>query len=614
MLRFQPRNLKRLRTLQQLAAALILTAAPSAVLTTAQAAQNGKDAPESSPAPSYDWSIEGAPDGLQGKLELISELAKKNRNYPTSAALRRAARRDVDAFNDALQAAGYYAGSTDFELIPGESGQLPRVVFTIDPGELFCITGYNILYRDEAEGRPQTLEEAEIKTEGAADGATLKEKQEAFLAYLWNNGYPDAAIVTRRVLAELDKGEAEAVFVFESGPRAKFGKPVIEGGEHIDPSFISRMKTWEEGEEFERAKMTAYADRIRETGIFSSVQVSAGKTDEDGVAPIIVEVRERKRRTIGAGVSYSTAEGPGGRLFFEHRNIFGNGENARFEVKGSQVEQSATLSLTRPWPKIDGEAFANAAFSNETTDAFDARTIELSGGVSKKWLNDNLETRGALAFETSRIRNTSVDLRTNQDERNYFVSTPLTVIWDSEDELLNPQKGFRASFNVTPYMGSDYFTQSELSARSRVHFGENDVVTLAARMAMGATFGSSFSELPLNKRYYAGGGGSVRGYGFQEAGPLDADGDPLGGRSKIEGAFEARVKVINNLQIAGFIDAGSVSTKSIPDFTDDYFIGAGGGVRYFTPIGPIRVDVAVPLEKRETDRGFQIYIALGQPF
>lgn len=603
MLRFQPRNPRRLRTLRQLAALFLLSAASPAAL----AAQ---DAPDRS----YETSIEGVPDELEGKLELISELVKNNRNYPTSAALRRAARRDVDAFNDALQAAGYYAGSADFELVPDENGGEPEVVFKINAGEKFKITGYNILYRDEAEGRPQTLEEANIKTDGQSDGATLQEQQQKFVTYLLNNGYPNAKIVTRRALAEFDKAEAEAVFVFESGPRAKFGKPVIDGVETTDPSFISRMKTWEEGEEFDRQKMIDYADRIRKTGIFSSVQVRAGETNEDGVAPIIVDVQERKRHTIGVGVSYSTAEGPGGRVFFEHRNIFGNGEIGRVELRGTQVEQSAKVSLTRPWPKIDGEVFANGAFSNETTDAFDARSFEVSGGLSKRWLNDNLETRGAVAFETTRIRNTSLDARTNQDERNYFVSTPLTVIWDSEDDLLNPQKGFRASFNVTPYAGSDYFTQSELAARSRVHFGEDDLVTLAARMALGATFGSSFTNLPLNKRFYAGGGGSVRGYGFQEAGPLDSEGDPLGGRSKVEGAFETRVKVMNNIQVAGFVDAGSVSPNSVPDFTDEYFIGVGGGLRYFSPVGPIRLDVAFPLDKRETDRGFQIYIALGQPF
>ncbi len=605
MLRIQPRNQRRLRTLPRLAAALAL--AVSAAPLTADAAQDVAET-------SYETTIEGAPDELRSKLDLISELVRAKRDYATAAALRRAARRDVEAFNGALQAAGYYAGSADFELIPGEDGGRAKVVFTITPGELFRITDYNILYQDEAEGRPQSLEDAGIKIKGEADGASLRDQQERFLAYLWNNGYPAAEIVNRRVLAEFDKAGAEAVFVFISGPRARFGKPRIEGAEHADPTFIARLKTWEEGDEFDRAKMTAYADRIRKTGIFSSVQVQAGRPEADGTAPIIVEVQERKRRTIGLGVSYSTSEGPGARVFFEHRNIFGNAENVRVELKGSEIEQSASVTATRPWPKIDGEAFANTAFSNETTDAYDARSFEVSAGASKKWLNDNLETRGAIAFETSRIRNFSADARTFQDERNYFVSTPLSVIWNSEDDLLNPVKGFRASWNVTPYVGSDYFTQSEIAARGRVHFGDNDVVTLAARMALGATIGSSFNNLPLNKRYYAGGGGSVRGYSYQEAGPLDADNDPLGGRSKIEGAFEARVKVMRNVQVAGFVDAGSVSTRSVPNFTDEYFIGYGGGVRYLSPIGPIRADVAFPLDKRDTDSSFQIYIALGQPF
>ncbi len=604
MLRFQPRNHRRLRTLPRLAAALALTAATPLAAT---AAQGEADT-------SFETAIEGAPDELRGKLDLISELVKAKRDYVTTAALRRAARRDVEAFNNALQAAGYYAGSADFEVTAGEDDGSTKVVFTITPGPLFRVTGYNILYQDDAEGRPQTLEDAGIKTKGEADGATLREQQERFLTHLWNNGYPGAEIITRRVLAEFEKAEAEAVFVFVSGPRARFGKPRIDGAEHTDPTFIARLKTWKEGEEFDRAKMTAYTDRLRKTGIFSSVQVRAGQPEADGTAPIIVEVQERKRRTIGLGVSYSTSEGPGGRIFFEHRNVFGNAENIRVELKGSEIEQSASVTGTRPWPKLGGEAFANAAFSNETTDAFDARSFEVSGGVSKKWLKDRLETRGAIAFETSRIRNFSTDARTFQDERNYFVSTPLSVIWDSENDLLNPTKGFRASWNVTPYAGSDYFTQSEIGARGRVHFGENDVVTLAARMALGATIGSSFTDLPLNKRFYAGGGGSVRGYSYQEAGPLDADGDPLGGRSKIEGAFETRVKVMNNLQVAAFVDAGSVSTNSIPSFTDEYFVGYGGGLRYFSPIGPIRVDAAFPLDKRDSDSAFQIYIALGQPF
>jgi translocation and assembly module TamA len=564
-------------------------------------------------ADSYSAVIEGAPNGLKSKLELISELVKGQRAYPTGAALRRAARRDVEAFKEALTAAGYYAGKADFDLIRSEDGAQSRVVFQITPGPAFTVVDYAVLYQDAAEGRPVTLADAGIKTNGKADGASLRNHQDAFLSYLWNNGYPSAEIINRRAIADFETNEAQAVFVFRSGPKARFGKPEIKGVDKTDPSFIARMKTWEEGEEFERAKLTTYYERIVETGLFSKIEVAPGDVGDDGAAPIIVELEERKARTIGAGVSFSTSEGPGGRLFFEHRNIFGRGENLGVEMRGSQIEQSLNAVISRPMPRFGGRVFASAKFANETTDAFNARSLELSGGLSKKWLNDNLETRGALALETANVRNTGVEVQTIE-ERTYLVSTPLSVIWNSEDDLLDPKKGFRASFSVTPYTGTDTFTQSELSGRSRIHVGANDVVTFAARAALGATLASEFENIPLNKRYYAGGGGSVRGYGYQEAGPLNADNDPIGGRSRIEGALEARVKVIKNLQLAAFIDAGSVSEKAIPDFNDEFFIGYGGGVRYMTPIGPIRADIAFPLDKRETDAGFQIYIALGQPF
>ena len=597
MLRFQRRSYWQAALFCGLGTCLL----PAALPAPASAAQ---EAPELS----YSATIEGAPDGLKSKLELISELIKGRRDYPTTAALRRAARRDAEAFDAALQAAGYYAGSADFSVERAEDGGEPRVVFTITPGQEFKVVEYEVLYQDDAEGRPQTFEEAGIRTRGRADGATLRERQEAFLTYLWNNGFPTAEIVNRRAIANFETGEANAVFVFKSGPKAQFGEAQVSVEGKTEPSFIRRMKTWNVGEEYDREKVTAYYDRLSRTGLFSSIDVYPGALDENGAAPIIVDLEERKQRTIGAGVSYSTAEGPGGRLFFEHRNIFGHGEFSRVELRGSEVEQSINFNIRRPMPRFVGEAFGAAAFVNETTDAYKARSLELSGGLSKKWLKDKLETRGALALETSNIRNNG------EEERTWLVSTPLSVIWNSEDDLLNPRKGFRSSLVIAPYTGSHSFTQMELAGRGRVHIGKNDLVTLAARAALGATYAIDFTDLPLNKRYYAGGGGSVRGYAYQEAGPLDADGDPIGGRSRIEGAFEARVKVIKNLQIAGFVDAGSVSTQALPDVTDEYFIGYGGGVRYITPIGPIRADIAFPLDKRETDADFQIYIALGQPF
>lgn len=557
---------------------------------------------------SYKVEFTGVQNGLRNKLQIISSLEKGVRDYPTAAALRRAARRDVDAFDEALKAAGFYKGKARFELVPDDDDDKTKVLFTIETGPAFQIVEYEILYQDDQPDRPANLEAAGVKATGSAAGADLRSVQEAFVNYLRESGYPQAEIAGRRAVADLDAGTAHAVFVFESGPKARFGDLKVDGLAKTDPDYVGKLRTWEPGEEFERSKIVSYRDRLAKTGLFSTINVAPGTPDESGAAPVLVNLEERKRRTIGAGASYSTSEGPGGRIFFENRNVFRHGESLRVELRGSEIEQAIDFDINKPLPTLPGHAFGNFEFSNETTDAYDARSLRLSAGLAKKWLNDRLTTHAALAFETSKVKTEGTE------ERTYYASAPLSVLWNTEDDLLNPTTGLRTSLVVTPYIGSDTFTQAEWSARTRYNFGENDRFTIAARAALGATFGSSLNDLPQNKRLYAGGGGSVRGYGYQEAGPLDVDGAPMGGRSLIEGAVELRTKITGNLQLAGFVDAGSVSPNQLPDFTQKFFIGYGGGLRYLTPIGPIRADVAFPLNRRDTDRGFQIYIALGQPF
>ena len=557
---------------------------------------------------SYSVSIEGASQGLTETLKKVSSIDSAGRTYATTASLRRAAKRDVESFRSALQAAGFYAGEASFRIEREIAGGPAEVIFEIAPGPEYKISNYEIIYEDEAEGRPAGFSETGRTPNGSAAGADLRDAQLLFLSHLWENGFPAAEIVARRASADFETDEATAIFIFNSGPKARFGEPKISGLKKTDPDYIRKLKTWEVGADFERSKMVAYRDALAASGLFSSVSVAPGAPDEDGAAPVLVELEERKRRTIGAGVSYSTSEGPGARVFLENRNMFRHGENLRIELKGSEIEQSIDFAFIRPFPELPGDIFGNFELRNETTDAFDARSIEMSAGLAKRWLNGRLQSRAALALETSKVK------ENGSEERTYLASAPLAVIWDNENNALNPTEGVRAAWAVTPYTGTDSFTVSEVTARSRVTFGAKDNFTLAGRVGLGATFGSSFSDLALNKRFYAGGGGSVRGFGFQEAGPLADDGDPIGGRSLIEAAVEARAKVTQNIQIAGFVDTGGVSDRPLPNINEDIFIGVGGGVRYITPIGPIRADVAFPLDKRDVDRGWQLYIAIGQPF
>ena len=561
-------------------------------------------------ADGYSVEFKGAPDGLEETLAKVSVLARGDRSLPTAAAIRRLAREDVKTLKNALTAAGYYGANVSFSLQLGEGDEDKLVTFAIEPGPAFEVTTYKIVYSDEGDAkRPASLEALDIKADGSAEGARLQALQQQAMTALWDRGYPAAKMTARRADADLDAGTATAVFTFESGPRATFGDVEIDGALRTEPDFLRKLRTWEEGEEFERSKLVTYRDRLAATGLFGSIDVAPGAPDPaTGAAPVIVTVDERKRRTIGAGLSYSTSEGPGGRLFFEYRNLFGAGETARVELEGNAVEQALQFDVRKPLPELPGEIFGQLGFTNETTDAFDARSVDIGAGLTKRWLDDRLETRGGVAFETSKIRQDDIE------ERTYFFSVPLSAVWNTEDDPLFLSRGERVALAVTPYTGSDTFTRAEFTARSRVNFGGGDQFTVAGRTRIGATFGSSLAGLPLNKRLYAGGGSSVRGFDFQAAGPLDADNDPIGGRSVVEAAIEARAKVTKNIQLAAFADAGNVDSNSLPDFTGNYFVGVGGGVRYFTAIGPIRADFAIPLDKRESDSDFQLYISLGQPF
>jgi translocation and assembly module TamA len=567
-------------------------------------------------ASEYTVRYDGAPPELRDKLPRLTGLSLRRRTYPTTASIRQAAEADRGAIRRALVAAGYFDPSVrvSIEAPAGDTAPI-AVSFDIDPGAHFTIGRHLIVFNDPpSPGRPLTFEEAGIDVGSQSDGATLEQNQRRLLDHLLSKGYPRARIVGRRAEARLAEGAADAVYEFESGPRATFNGVEAVGARNTKSDFIEKMKTWDDGAYINREELAEFRDELSETGLFTSIEVDAGTISANGAAPVRVTLEERKQRTIGAGVSYSTSEGPGGRLFLEYRNIAGRGERARAEVEATEVRQAFDFDIDKPLPRFPGSAFANLSFVNDTTDAFNARSLEIGAGFAKRWLDDRLETRAGLTLETSNVESRLRSAPSGADERTYLFSVPISATWDTEDDPLLLSSGARASLFVIPYTGTDQFTRLELVGRSRRQFGEGDRFTLAARFRIAATAGSALRSLPVNKRIFSGGGSSVRGYDFQAVGPLDADGVPVGGRSAVEAAVEARAKVFGPIQLAAFADAGAVYSDSFPDFVGDYLVGAGGGLRYLTPIGPIRLDVAIPLEKRPTDPGFQFYISLGQPF
>ncbi|MEO1311017.1 MAG: BamA/TamA family outer membrane protein [Pseudomonadota bacterium] len=582
-------------------------------------------APEqpASAALAYRAGLTGLEKDLSDAVRPSARLLGTGRDkpeYASSAGLRRAARNDADRLRRALAATGRYAAELTYTVERQPDGYLVR--FTAEPGPLFRIVSHRIEYQDAQEtDRPETLRAAGVEIARAPDGASLQSNETALIDRLKNSGYPDAVAYGRRAFADFEEGAAEVVYYVETGARARFGPLYFDGLDQVNENFARKYATWEEGAQYELEPVIEFRNNLAATGLFGALQVAPGEVGEDGIAPILVDAVERRRRTIGAGLSFDTDIGPGGRVFFEHRNVAGAAEKVNLEFSATPVQRETRLTIDKPFPKLPGSFIFETGLTEETTDAFDAVRWDVAGGFAQRYLDDRLVARYGVGFEAANIE------ENGESEQTALVSIPLSVSWLNEDDPLNPTSGQRASFSVTPHTGSETFVTIETRAASRLALGRNAKFVSAMRVRYGAIFGPDTADIPAPNRFYAGGGGSVRGYGFQRVGPLDDQNDPLGGRSVIEAAFEQRVRVWKDLQFAAFVDAGLVSSSSTPEIrigeqveadgdVDDGRVlwGAGGGVRYLTPIGPLRLDVAVPVVRRQTDDSFEFYISIGQPF
>jgi translocation and assembly module TamA len=586
--------------------------------------------------------LEGLSRKLTKELRPVSSLARESEGYSALAPIRRAANADAEALLAALQSKGYYAARVTPDLF--RSDNTVNVTFTVEPGGRFEITGYDLSYSDEQQvDRPDTLPEMGIETDGSPTGESLVRIENEILEWFWNEGYLGAEVQQRQALSDFSEETARAQFTVRTGAKATYGEVRVQGAERTDEEYIRQYRTFETGEIAERTEIDRYRERLVETGLFSEVEVQPQLPAEDGTTDILVRIEERRPRTLGGGLSFATDIGPTASVFWENRNLLGRGETLRASILGSEPIQEGAASFRKERPRLPGYYTLQAVLRNEDTDAFNAQTAQVGGSIAKIWLQDNLTTEGGILLQYSDIRERRciapgggfIELEDDQlcedqggetrfrDENFQAVSFPLTVLWDSQEAPLDPQDGFRARFTVQPFIGTVNFNRFETTYTDRVFWGENDGGTLAGRIRLGAIYGADRADIPATERYFAGGGGSLRGYAFQEASPIDPNtSEILGGASLAEFSIELRQHVTESIELAIFSDIGGAFEANTPSF-DNVLVGAGLGVRYHTPIGPLRLDVAVPVDRRRIvgangnvfeDEPFQVLIGLGQPF
>lgn len=506
----------------------------------------------------------------------------------------------------ALNARGYYAAKVEYE--DGKKPLSGR--YTVDYGPHYTISSIKVV--------PDTYEASMPPDAPVAgdilDAARVLQAQADLQNNIGKNRCYFDLSVNNRVKLDPARGTGAVELVTQAGREGHFGAVTFENNGSVKESYLRRLIPWKKGDCFRREKLESYKTTLLQSGLFAQADISLPEGPQaDGDVPVTISLKERAQRSIGAGLTYYSDEGIGGTLSWEHRNIFGAAEKLGVELNLSMLKQSLGADFSKPYFLRDDQTLAlNAELRRQDTDAFEEMAMDIGGSISRKFTP---HLSGSTGIEASLLRIKDNALETSE---NYgLLSAPQTLTYDTRDDTLDPRKGFNLSLTGEPFFDllgqADPFLKAQFTGSAYVSFGPHRDTTLAAKASVGTIQGADIDSVPATERFYAGGGGSIRGYGYQEVGPQQS-GDPSGGLSLVTLSLELRTKFSDKIGGVAFVDAGSVSEESTPDL-NDMAVGTGIGIRYYTSFGPIRFDIATPLtQKDELEQNYQFYISIGQAF
>lgn len=540
------------------------------------------------------------------------------------------ARDDRGRLETALNSFGYYGAkvSIDVDARPLDDPSLPTaldaatgeipVTIRIEKGPLFHLRRVDL----SGHPLPPAQEALKLKPGDPAVAANVLAAQGRMLEALRNDGYALAKVQTPTATLAPAARSLDVSYDVEPGPRVNLGPIALAGLQDVEPGYVERRLLIHQGERFDPRKIEKARQDLAQVGVFSSVTMDApDHLDPQGQLPVTVRLLERKRHVVGFNAAYSTDLGISAGVTWSHRNLFGRAERLDLGAAVTQIGGSSSTgigydvsaALTQPDIFLrDLDLIYKLEGIKESLDAYD-RTAILGGVTLRYKFTPEISGSVGLQAQQSRIAQEGVT-------RDYtLLQLPVNAIYDTTGTggLLEPTHGIKASVTMTPSTSiqspTANFVILQATGSTYLDFGSEGRSVLALRATLATVQGATRFELPPDQRLYAGGSATVRGYKYQSVGPKFADGKPTGGTSLAAGTVEFRQRFGESFGAAAFLDAGQVATKSSP-FGGNLKAGAGVGLRYYTPFGPIRADFAVPLNKERGDDAFEIYVGIGQAF
>ncbi|MDH2326857.1 autotransporter assembly complex protein TamA [Cereibacter sp. SYSU M97828] len=490
-----------------------------------------------------------------------------------------------------------------------------RIVVRVDPGPQFRFSRAQVAPILTGTELPDGFRAGE-----PAESGLIQDAVKAGIDRWRDLGFAKAETRGQRIAADHRAQTLSADVALSPGPRLRFGPVTVAGNERMSARRVEKIAGIPEGEQFSPEELEASANRLRRTGIFSSVTLTEGTPVAPDLLPIEMTVVEQKTRRYSIGAEISSSEGASLTGYWLHRNLLGGGERLRVDAgvenigaQNSGRDYNLGVTLERPATiTADTTASVNAAVAKLDEEDYTSDSLTFGIGFSHIF-TEELTASVGLQYTYSDVTDDSGDYVFET------VALPFGAIWDTRDDDLDATDGWYLNALATPWAGlggTESGGQLTFDARTYYSFGTPRRLTLAGRVQGGQVFGPDPLETPRNYLFYSGGGGTVRGQPYQSLGIYPDPSDPdfkIGGTAFLAASVEARVMVTENIGVVGFFDAGSVGVDDFMDTGEDFHSGAGLGIRYDTGVGPIRFDVAAPVSGG-TGEGVQIYVGIGQAF
>ena len=563
----------------------------------------------------------GDAENLLSDFRKQSALEAERKNPANAAQIGRRASADADLLTQLLRSEGYYDALVEASTEKSADGLL--VILTADPGQQYRFASVELPGLDSAGANAARLRDTfGVRPGDPVIAADVIAGGLALTKALGEQGFASAKLGEEQVGVNHQTHLASLVLPVDPGPIARFGTIRVSGRPHFSAHHVDIIARFKRGDPFKRSKLEDLRRALIATTLVANADIQVVPVQGGRVVDLNVRLEPAPQHTIAGDLGYGTGQGVLAEVSWTDRN-FVNPEGAlTLHGIAGTTEQLVGVQFRRSnFLQRDQTFNAQLSVAHQKFAAYKAKTVDLAANIErqsnfiwqKKWTwsygGEWLATDERGVFSSAGIKDTKTFL---------IAAAPLALGYDGSDSLLDPTRGFRLGAHVSPEIsfhgGHRTYVRSQFDASA--YHAVSDGVVLAGRVRLGTISGASLFDLAPSRRFYSGGGGSVRGYGYQQLGPKDVDGDPIGGRGLAEFGLETRIRLKSfggNFGVVPFFDGGSLTSKAWPDMRN-WRYAAGIGVRYYSSFGPIRVDLGLPLNRQKGDGPFAVTVSLGQAF